>query len=102
MIALRNPSEKNMEDAKIAYKTATKILTNDAQGDVDATKQEADDLKKKAKAQENEQQLAAENQQSENEEKQVLVETAQAAAKEKLTEQAITASGDPTAVAPVV
>lgn len=102
MIALRNPSEKNLAEAKIAYKTATTIVTNDSMGDVDGVKQEADQLKKKAKAQEEEQQLAVENQQSKNEEKQGLVEIAQAAAKEKLTQQAITASGDPSAVAPDV
>merc|ERR1711865_369483 len=98
MIALRNPSEKNLAAAKIAYKTATTIVTNDSMGDVDGVQQEADQLKKKAKAQEEEQQLAVENQQSKNEEKQGLVEIAQAAAKEKLIQQAITASGDPSAV----
>lgn len=100
--AVRNPSEKNVMAAKVAYKTATNIMAQNGNAAVKETVKEAKDLEKKSKALKQEQNLSADSGAAGDAANKEQAAIASDATKEAVGRAAVIASGDPTAIPPEV
>jgi len=100
--AVRNPSVKNVMAAKVAYKTATNIMTQNSKAAVKETVKEAKDLATKTKALEQEQQLSTNAGAAKDADNKEQAAIAADATKAAIGKAAVDASGDPSAIPPEV